>query len=68
MHSKNLAGVCSFDRRFDQMLEKLLLVRHFVTFEVAELTCHDKTCCDPEIRIIDLFSRTCHVFVTTRVD
>ena len=31
----------SCDRRFDQKLEKLLLVRHFVTFEVAQLTCHD---------------------------
>ena len=50
------------------MLEKLLLVRHFVTFEVTQLTCHDMTGCDPEIRIIDLFSRTFHVLVTTRVD
>ena len=39
------------DRRFDQMLEKLLLVRLFVTFEVTQLTCHNMTCCNPEIRI-----------------
>ena len=33
------------------MLEKLLLVCLFVTFEVTQLICHNMTCCNPEIRI-----------------